>query len=44
MCIIAKDLTVQQRDQNKKRRAEKIKQQKALKEKKQWTMRITQKI
>ena len=34
MCIIAKDLTVQQRDQNKKRRAEKIKQQKALKEKK----------
>jgi hypothetical protein len=41
MCIIAKDLTVQQRDQNKKRRAEK----KALKEKKkQWTMRITQKI
>jgi hypothetical protein len=43
MCIIAKDLTVQQRDQNKKRRAEKIKQ-KALKEKKQWTMRITQKI
>jgi hypothetical protein len=30
MCIIAKDLTVQQRDQNKKRRAEKIKQ-KALK-------------
>ena len=46
MSIIAKDLTVQQRDQNKKRRAEKIKQQqKALKEKKnQWTMRITQKI
>jgi hypothetical protein len=35
MCIIAKDLTVQQRDQNKKRRAVKIKQQiKALKEKK----------
>jgi hypothetical protein len=35
MCIIAKDLTVQQRDQNKKRRAEKIKQQhKALKENK----------
>ena len=35
MCIIAKDLTVQQRNQNKKRRAEKIKQQqKALKEKK----------
>lgn len=35
MCIIAKDLTVQQRDQNKKRRAEKIKQQqKALKVKK----------
>ena len=44
MSIIAKDLTVQQRDQNKKRRAEKIKQQKAVKEKKQWTMRITQKI
>jgi FtsZ-binding cell division protein ZapB len=46
MRIISKDLTVQQRDQNKKRRAEKIKQQqKALKEKKnQWTMRITQKI
>lgn len=43
MRIILKDLTVQQRDQNKKRRAEKIKQ-KALKEKKQWTMRITQKI
>ena len=35
MCIIEKDLTVQQRDQNKKRRAEKMKQQqKALKEKK----------
>lgn len=27
MCIIAKDLTVQQRGQNKKRRTEKIKQQ-----------------
>jgi hypothetical protein len=35
MRIISKDLTVQQRDQNKKRRAEKIKQQhKALKENK----------
>jgi hypothetical protein len=35
MRIILKDLTVQQRDQNKKRRAEKIKQQqKALKVKK----------
>ena len=34
-CIISKDLTVQQRDQNKEKRAEKIKQQKkALKEKK----------
>lgn len=33
-CIFAKDMTVQQRDQNKKRRAEKIKQQKPLKEKK----------
>lgn len=32
--IFAKDMTVQQRDQNKKRRAEKIKQQKPLKEKK----------
>ena len=35
MCIIEKDLTVQQRDQNIKRRAEKMKQQqKALEEKK----------